>query len=144
MADVNEILLSGNLVSDMELRQKGDVAYGLFSLAVNKNKKDSNGEWKSSPTFFNNIALFGTRAKTLSPYLLKGTKVFIKGHLAINTFEKNGTKLTTVIIRVDNIQFLKSASKDNNFDTSETENLAQEAFAVPSDEDSSDENIEIY
>ena len=114
---MNKVILNGNLVRDMEVRQtKGGTDVGEFTIANNI------GYGEDVKTLFVKCTLFGKRVEALQKYLLKGCKVLIDGQLEINNYhnEKEDTWATYVNIVVNDIDILKfvSSSTSTNFNMS--------------------------
>lgn len=60
-------------------------------------------------TDFFNITAFGKTAEFLERYFKKGSKVAISGHLQSDSYtDKNGNKVTSVSIIVDEVDFCES------------------------------------
>lgn len=106
---INRVVISGNLTRDSELRS---TASGLpvlgFGVAVNDRRKNQQtGEWEDYPNFID-CTMFGTRAESLSRYLLKGTKVTIEGKLRWSQWEREGQKRSKIEVIVDELEFMSS------------------------------------
>lgn len=87
MADFNQIILSGRLVGDAEIRMtKSGKKLTIFSIAVNDDYK-AGEEWVKRTYFFN--VLFGGEKQ-----LFKGDVVVIEGKMAQEKFEKEGQAKT--------------------------------------------------
>lgn len=98
---MNKVFLSGNLTRDPEVRytQTGK-AYSRMGIAINRRSKE-----KDAVDFFNLVAWDKT-AEFCGRYLVKGTRVLVEGTLRTNSYEnKDGVKVNTVEIWVDNIEF---------------------------------------
>ncbi|MDR1359018.1 MAG: single-stranded DNA-binding protein [Coriobacteriales bacterium] len=108
-ANINKVILTGNLTRDSELRALPSGSSVLaFGIAVNDRRKNSStGDWEDVPNYIN-CSMFGTRAEGLHKYLLKGTKVGIDGKLRWSSWEKDGQKHSKVDVTVDNLEFLSS------------------------------------
>ena len=105
---MNKVFLSGNLTRDPEVRytQSGK-AFARMGIAINRRYKD-----KESVDFFNLVAWEKT-AEFCGKYLAKGSRVLVEGQLKTNSYEnKDGVKVNTVEIWVDNIEFA-GAKRDN-------------------------------
>ncbi len=103
---MNKVFLSGNLTRDPEVRytQTGK-AYAKMGIAFNRRYKD-----KESVDFFNLVAWDKT-AEFCGRYLVKGSRVLVEGTLRTNSYEnKDGVKVNTVEIWVDNIEFASGKS----------------------------------
>lgn len=98
---MNKVFLSGNLTRDPEVRyMQSGKAYARMGIALNRRYKD-----KESVDFFNLIAWDKT-AEFCGRYLVKGSRVLVEGTLRTNSYEnKDGVKVNTVEIWVDNIEF---------------------------------------
>ncbi|MDR1087857.1 MAG: single-stranded DNA-binding protein [Coriobacteriales bacterium] len=108
-ANINKVILTGNLTRDSELRALPSGSSVLsFGIAVNDRRKNSStGDWEDVPNYIN-CSMFGSRAEGLHKYLLKGTKVGIDGKLRWSSWEKDGQKHSKVDVTVDNLEFLSS------------------------------------
>ncbi|MDD3906263.1 MAG: single-stranded DNA-binding protein [Candidatus Omnitrophica bacterium] len=110
MANLNKVLLIGNLTRDPELRYiPSGSAVATFTVAVNRVYKDQAGE-KKEQTSFIRIVVWGRRAEVCGEYLSKGSPVFVEGRLQSRDWQtQDGQKRNTVEVIADNIQFLKGA-----------------------------------
>ena len=112
---MNKVILMGRLTRDPEVRYaQGDstTAIAKFSLAVDRRFKR---EGEPDADFFNCIAFKGT-AEFLERYARKGTKFVVEGHLQTGSYtNKDGIKVYTTDVVVENIEFAESkASSDNS------------------------------
>jgi single-strand DNA-binding protein len=94
---VNKFIMSGNLTKDAELisNQNDRVSRARIRLAVNKVRKDAQGERQTSTDFFS-ITLFGNTAENAVKYLGKGSKILVEGALEADEWEKDGVKIYSV------------------------------------------------
>ena len=108
MANLNKVLLMGNLTKDPELRYtpKG-TAVGDLGLAVNRRVKDANDNWTDETTFVD-ITVWGNTAENAQKYLSKGRGVFVEGRLQLDTWEDkaSGQKRSKLKIVAETLQFL--------------------------------------
>ena len=108
MANLNKVMLIGNLTRDPELRQtpKG-TAVAQFGLAVNRTFKGEDGQGREETTFVD-LEAWGKQAEVIAKYLSKGKPVFIEGRLKLDQWEdKNGGgKRSKMRVVVENFQFL--------------------------------------
>jgi single-strand DNA-binding protein len=112
---VNNVTLIGHLTQDIDIRtgQTGSIV-GRLSIAVNDRIKNKEGEWVDYANYFNAV-IFGKRAESLQPYLLKGKKIGISGSLRQNRWEdKDGKKRNSVDIYINEIELCSSPVKDEN------------------------------
>jgi len=94
---MNNITLAGTLGRDCELKKltSGD-NIASFSIA------DSMG--KDKGTIWWNCSLFGKRAESLSPYLLKGQAVTVSGTVTEREWtDKDGVKRKSMDVRVNDV-----------------------------------------
>ncbi|HEY5551923.1 MAG TPA: single-stranded DNA-binding protein [Opitutaceae bacterium] len=110
MANLNKVLLIGNLTRDPELRQtpKG-TAVAQFGIAVNRTFRGEDGQSREEVTFVD-LEAWGKQAETISKYMSKGRPIFIEGRLKLDQWEdKNGGgKRSKLRVVVENFQFLGS------------------------------------
>jgi len=108
MANLNKVLLIGNLTRDPELRYtpKG-TAVAQIGIAVNRVWNDDQGQQKEEVTFID-IEAWGRLAETAGKYLTKGRPVFIEGRLKLDSWEDKETKQKRNKMKVvaEMIQFL--------------------------------------
>jgi single-strand DNA-binding protein len=107
MANLNKVLLIGNLTRDPELRYTPQgKAVVTLRLAVNTNFKSQNGEKKQETCYINVIA-WGNLAETCNQYLQKGRPVFAEGRLQSRTWQdQDGKNRSSIEVRAERIQFL--------------------------------------
>ena len=114
MANLNKVLLIGNLTRDPELRYTpSGVAVANLRLAVNRRYKDKAGEQKEE-TCFVTVTTWDKQAEVCNQYLSKGRPVFVEGRLQSRSWETNdGQKRNTIDIRAERVQFLGSRPAQN-------------------------------
>lgn len=87
---LNKCMIIGNLGRDPEMRYTASgTAVTQFSVAVNRNTRDENGEWKKETEWFR-VVLFREQAERSAEWLRKGTKVYIEGRIQTRSYEKDG------------------------------------------------------
>lgn len=97
--NINSIILSGNLVNDLEVRQCKEFLVADFILANNVTDEKTN---------FIKCTLFGeNRIKALEKYLIKGCSVIVQGEIDIKTIERDEVYNTYVSVIIDKIQITK-------------------------------------
>lgn len=108
MANLNKVMLLGNLTRDPELRHtpKGSAVADL-GIAVNRKVQDGNGSWKDETTFVD-VTVWGASAENAQKYLTKGRGVFIEGRLQMDVWDDKATgqKRSKLKVVADNLQFL--------------------------------------
>src|SRR5881296_4284905 len=108
MANINRVVLVGNLTRDPELRHTpSGMAVCSLRLAVNTRRKDSaTGEWTEKPNYFD-ITVWGNQGESCAQYLAKGRPIAIDGRLEWREWEaQDGSKRQAVEIVADSVQFL--------------------------------------
>ena len=127
---INRVIISGNLTRDPELRstQSGmDVL--SFSVAVNDRRRNpQTNEWEDHPNFVD-CTMFGNRARSLSQYLSKGTKVSIEGKLRWEQWERDGQKRSTLKVIVDELEFMSSRNQGASYGASQQQGYTYQAPA---------------
>jgi len=103
---MNQAILSGNLVADMEVRDLGEQHLGTFRLAC-----DDGGE---RPIF---IPVECWNMPHLPDYLRKGSKVLVSGRLKLNEWETDaGEKRSRVVLNARRVEFLSPALRGGERD----------------------------
>lgn len=87
MASLNKVMLIGNAGKDAELRYLANgTAQAKFSLAVNRNFKGPDGEWKEETEWFN-IVIWAALAERISQNVTKGKQIYVEGRLSTRTWD---------------------------------------------------------
>lgn len=110
MANLNKVMIIGNLTRDPELRvtPKG-TAICQFSLAVNRKFKTESGGEQEEVTYVD-IEAWGKAGETIAKYCTKGKPLFVEGRLKLDQWEDKATKEKRSRMKVvcENFQFLGS------------------------------------
>lgn len=105
MTNLNHVVLQGNLtkdaLDDMKMSKSGSVAYGTFTLAVNRSVKEGD-EWKNKTSFFK-IKGFGKVYENACKHLTKGSSAIVEGTLDQESWEKDGQKRSEIVVIADRI-----------------------------------------
>jgi single-strand DNA-binding protein len=107
-ANINRVVLLGNLTRDPELRHTpSGMAVCSLRIAVNTRRKDGQtGEWTEKPNYFD-VTVWGNQGENCAQYLSKGRPVAIDGRLEWREWDaQDGTKRQAVEIIADSVQFL--------------------------------------
>jgi single-strand DNA-binding protein len=110
---LNKAMIIGNLGRDPEMRytQSGQ-AVTQFTVAVNRNYKDSSGEWKEETEWFRVVA-WGPLAERTAEYLRKGRKVYVEGRLQTRSWEgQDGQKRYTTELIANTVTPLDPRPRD--------------------------------
>ncbi len=101
---INKIILTGRLVQDPELKQtSGGINYSSFTLAVDRNYKNQEGE---VDTDFIDIITWRKQAERCEEYLSKGRLIGIEGSLRINKQKSKDRTYINPEIKADRVEFL--------------------------------------
>ncbi len=114
-SDLNKTCLLGRVVKQPDLEIKGNgISLLTFTLAVNRNYKNKDGEYEDKVSFFD-FTVFGKEAESLQKHLVKGTVVSIEGHLEQERWEKDGKNFSKIKIVPDSINpFVERKSKEQS------------------------------
>lgn len=123
---MNKVILLGNLTRDPEIRySQGEkqIAVARFSLAVNR-RFANDGE--TNADFFNCTA-FGKTAEFVEKYFRQGSRMSLVGRIENNNYtNKNGEKVYSVQIMVEEVEFAERKSAQSNNQTQNKNQPAQE------------------
>lgn len=112
MANLNKVLLMGNLTKDPELRYtpQGTPVANL-RMAVNRRYKNKNQELKEETCFITAV-VWNKQAETSNQYLRKGSPLFIEGRLQSRSWEDaNGQKKSVIEVMAERVQFLGKSDR---------------------------------
>src|ERR1700732_1556688 len=128
MANLNRVLLIGNLTRDPEVRYtpKG-TAVADIGLAVNRIYSAEDGEKKEKTTFVD-VTLWGRQAEIAGQYLKKGRPVFIEGRLQLDTWDdkQTGQKRSRLRVVAESIQLLGSRQEGESSSPTPSPALAEQ------------------
>ena len=103
----SKVIIVGNITRDPELRStaSGTQVCG-FSVAVNRNYRDSSGEQKENVSFFD-CSAWGKSGELIAQYAKKGSGIMVSGRLDQRSWEdKEGQKRSRVEINVEDFNFI--------------------------------------
>jgi single-strand DNA-binding protein len=110
MANLNRVLLIGNLTRDPDVRYtpKG-TAVADIGLAVNRVFTGEDGEKREEVTYVD-VVLWSRLAEIAEQYLRKGRPVFIEGRLQLDSWDdkQTGQKRSRLRVVAENLQLLGS------------------------------------
>jgi single-strand DNA-binding protein len=116
-ANVNVVVITGNLTQDPELRHTGGgTAVCEMRVAVNGRRKNSQtGDYEDKPNYFD-VKVWGAQGENCATYLAKGRPVAVEGRLDWREWEaKDGSgKRQKVEIIANSVQFLGTKPKDSD------------------------------
>jgi len=104
---INNIVLVGRTTKEIELKYtSNNLAYANFTLAVNRNFKNQNGEREAD---FVNIVIWRQQAENLANWPKKGTLLGITGRIQTRNYEnQQGQRIYITEVVADNFQILEN------------------------------------
>lgn len=104
---INNVVLVGRMTRDAELRYTPqNKAVATFTLAVNRNFKNQNGEREAD---FINCILWNQQAENLANWAKKGTLIGITGRIQTRNYEnQQGQRVYVTEVMANNFQMLES------------------------------------
>jgi len=107
MANVNKVILIGNLTRDVELRYTPrGTSVAELGLAVNRKWKDAQGELQEEATFVGLVA-WSRQAEVLNEYVHKGDPLYVEGRLTQDRWvDREGKKRSKTKVVIEQFQFL--------------------------------------
>lgn len=112
MANLNKVLLMGNLTRDIDLRfTPRGTAVADITIAINRVWKDDNGNKQEEVTFVD-ATLWGKQAELAKQYLAKGRGVYLEGRIQLETWDDKdtGKKRSKLKIVGDHLQYLPAGN----------------------------------
>jgi single-strand DNA-binding protein len=134
MANLNRVLLIGNLTRDPEVRYtpKG-TAVADIALAINRVIPSDDGERREEVTYID-VTLWSRQAEVAEQYLKKGRPVFIEGRLQLDTWDdkQTGQKRSKLKVVGETMQLLGSRQEgDSSSHGSDRESQKRPAAQAP-------------
>lgn len=129
---INSTVLVGRLTRDPELEYTtSNIAVATFSLAVNRNFKDANGERE---TDFINCVIWRQQAENLANWAKKGALIGITGRIQTRSYEnQQGQRVYVTEVVAENFQMLESraAREGSNTNQGNTSGAFGNGYAGP-------------
>jgi len=139
MANLNKVMLIGNLTRDPELRYtpKGTPVADI-GLAINRYWNNEQGQRQEETTFVD-VTLWSRQAELAQQYLSKGRGVYIEGRLQMDTWEDRttGQKRSKLKVVGENMQFIGGAPGGNQSSGPRGESSSQPAESSPASQPAS-------
>lgn len=135
---INNVILVGRMTKDAELRYTpSNVAVATFTLAVNRNRKNENGEREAD---FINCVIWRQAAENLANWAKKGALIGITGRIQTRNYEnQQGQRVYVTEIVADNFQMLESRGQQNQGNS--FQNLNSSPFDNTNTMDISDDDL---
>ncbi len=118
---MNKVIIMGRLTRDPEVSSSTNgTTFARYSVAVDRRFKR---EGDPDADFFN-CTSFGKQAEFVERYLKKGTKVVVTGRLQNNNYtQKDGSKVYSVQIMVEDVEFAESKKADGSESTASSDDF---------------------
>lgn len=109
----NKVQLIGRLGQNPEVRTfENGKTVARFSVATTEVHNDTEGK-KVSETQWHNLVAWGTLAKTVEKYLVRGTEVAVEGKLTHRSYDdKEGRKVFITEIVVNDLVMFKQKEEE--------------------------------
>lgn len=101
---MNKVILMGRLTRDPEIRYSQDennMAIARYTLACDR-------KFKKDEADFISCVAFGKSAEFAEKYLKKGTKIAVTGRIQTGSYEKDGQKIYTTDVVIEEQEFAES------------------------------------
>ncbi len=119
---MNKVILVGRLTKDAEIRNaNSDKKYARCNIAVNRSFAK---EGEKAGADFINIAAFKHNADFLEKYGKSGIKLIISGRIQTGSYEKNGARIFTTDVIVEQVEFAESKNSTEYANSSSGESLS--------------------
>lgn len=125
---MNSVNLIGRLTNKPTFGYtNNNIAYARFTLVVNRNFKNANGERQAD---FINCVAYRKTAELINQYTNKGDLLGVEGRIQTGSYTaQDGSKRYTTDVVVENIYFLKSKEKPAHEQVSEQVEKQTDIFA---------------
>ncbi|MDG3099646.1 single-stranded DNA-binding protein [Streptococcus suis] len=109
---INNVVLVGRMTKDAELRYTpSNVAVATFTLAVNRNRKNENGERE---TDFINVVIWRQQAENLANWAKKGALIGVTGRIQTRSYDnQQGQRVYVTEVVAESFQLLESRGQQN-------------------------------
>jgi single-strand DNA-binding protein len=113
MAGLNKVMLIGNAGKDAELRYLSTgTAQAQFSLAVNRNTRNQEGNWEEQTEWFN-IVMWRESAERQAQYITKGKLLYVEGRFQTRSWDNDqGVKQYRTEVIAERVQILERRSSE--------------------------------
>ena len=116
----NKAIVGGRLTAKPELKTtQSGTSYTNFIVASNR-RPDKQGKVEAD---FITCKAFGNTAEVISRYFGKGSNIMLDGRIQTGSYDKNGIKVYTTDVMVDNVYFVDSKA-DNTHGFEQSVNTA--------------------
>lgn len=140
---INNVVLVGRMTRDAELRYtQSNQAVATFTLAVNRNFKNQNGEREAD---FINCVIWRQQAENLANWAKKGALIGITGVIQTRNYEnQQGQRVYVTEVIANSFQLLESRNSQNqsgNFQNGNNQGGYNSSFGNSNPLDISDDDL---
>ena len=129
MSDLNEVVISGRLTRDSELRYTPS-GTAVTDVVIASNRIWSKDSERQEETTFVDVTIWGKQAESLHTYLVKGRHLMIVGRLKLNKWEtEEGDKRSKLTMVAEKINLTPSGGGKHNKPPSESKEKVGAAAA---------------
>ena len=130
MSDLNEVIVSGRLTRDCELRYTPS-GTAVTDVIIASNRIWSKDSDRQEETTFVDVTIWGKQAESLHEYLVKGRHIMVVGRLKLNKWETEEgdkrSKLTMVAEKINLTPGVRAGG--NTHEATKPQNVTAEAAA---------------
>ena len=133
MSDLNEVVISGRLTRDSELRFTPS-GTPVTDVVIASNRNWSKDSERQEETTFVDVTIWGKQAESLNSYLVKGRHLMVVGRLKLNKWEtEQGDKRSKLTMVAEKINLTPGGNKNAKppSDSAEVVGAAANAEEVP-------------
>lgn len=132
---VSKTILIGRVGKDPEFRvTAGGTPMAKFSLATTETRKDKDGQ-KVEETSWHRCIVWSRLAEVVRDYVHKGNLLYCEGRIQYGSYDKDGTKVYTTDIVVNELKMLGGKSEPGASSHSEPAPKAEPAAGGFGDDD---------
>ena len=119
MSDLNEVVLSGRLTRDAELRYTPN-GTAVTDIIVASNRIWSKDSEKQEEATFVDVTIWGKQAESLAKYMTKGRHVMLTGRLKLNKWEtEDGDKRSKLTVTAEKVNLTPGGNSGGSSGSSE-------------------------
>lgn len=112
---MNKVILSGRLAADPHTNIVGETSVTTFTVAVRRNYKNKDEEYKSD---FIRCEAWGKAGQAIEEYFTKGSAIELVGSWITGNYENDGNLVFTNTMLIESFSFaLTTKSLENNQQT---------------------------
>lgn len=137
---INNVVLVGRLTNDAELRYTpSNQAVATFTLAVNRNFKNQNGEREAD---FINCVMWRQQAENIANWTQKGTLIGVTGRIQTRNYEnQQGQRVYVTEVVAETFQVMESKDQQGGQSQGGYQNGGQSAFGDSQPMDISEDDL---